>query len=57
MAEITMKLRIDRWRLIVARVWVIAAAICENTLPGSVDMDGETERIAEFLLRGIRLHG
>jgi hypothetical protein len=43
-----------RWRVLVARAWVWALVLFGKTLPGSVDVDFESERIRNFICRGVK---
>lgn len=50
MAEmVTLKIVMPRWRRAVAWVWIRGLVIAEMIVPGSVDEDRTTSRIARFL--------
>ncbi|MCA2012398.1 hypothetical protein LCM17_12945 [Cereibacter sphaeroides] len=56
MAErLTVEIRLARWRVWAARLVILAARVSEATLPGSVDADTLADRLAAFVVRGIRL--
>ena len=52
--SIKVNLSVSRWRVLVARAWVWALVLSEKTLPGSVDVDFEAERIRNFICRGVK---
>lgn len=50
MADVeTLKIVMPRWRRAVAWVWIRGLVIAEMIVPGSVDEDRATSRIARFL--------
>ena len=50
MAEmVTLKIVIPHWRRAVAWVWIMGLVMADMIVPGSVDEDRETARIARFL--------
>ena len=51
----TVSLSISRWRLLVMRLWIWALVVSEKTLPGSVDRDGEAQRMLAFAVRGCKV--
>ncbi|SFN62631.1 hypothetical protein SAMN05216224_10851 [Thioclava dalianensis] len=55
MASITLKIRFQKWLFVVARIWILAAFVCEWTMPGSIDEDTLTDQISNFVMRGMRI--
>ena len=56
MAElVTLKLRHQRWRLRAANLAIWALVAVEWLVPGSIDEDLWTERLAGFVVAGMRV--
>lgn len=55
MAEVALKIRVQKWRLPAIKAACRVLVAVEWLLPGSIDFDVWSERLARFFVAGIRI--
>jgi hypothetical protein len=55
LSSVRVKVTVSRWRIWVSRLWLWAIVASEKTLPGSVDLAFESDRMAAFVCRGVKV--